>query len=181
MIEWEKADVGSSVCRVSYALTRSASLHTWHPQHLYSLRPIILFANTDVSITKMCLDTSTFAKSIMGRREYYFKRRKVFRIPPQERSVRQNNVTFDRTYRSQPNGPSPTKMIQTEWSKTLHNWPTKSNSNYRSKNDTDPKIRLLPSTGNKTHIQKSRRFYLQIQKSNSNYRSKNHAASKNKQ
>jgi hypothetical protein len=30
----------------------------------------LLFANTDVSTTKMCLDTSTLAKnSIMGRRE----------------------------------------------------------------------------------------------------------------
>jgi hypothetical protein len=38
----------------------------------YSLRPILLFANTDVSITKICLDTSTLAKSIMGRREYEF-------------------------------------------------------------------------------------------------------------
>jgi hypothetical protein len=37
---------------------------------VYSLWPILLFANTDVSITKMCLDTSILAKSIMGRREY---------------------------------------------------------------------------------------------------------------
>jgi hypothetical protein len=36
----------------------------------YSLRPILLFANTDVSTTKMCLDTSILEKSIMGRREY---------------------------------------------------------------------------------------------------------------
>jgi hypothetical protein len=36
----------------------------------YSLRPILLFANTDVSTTKMCLHTSTLAKSIMGRRKY---------------------------------------------------------------------------------------------------------------
>jgi hypothetical protein len=35
----------------------------------YSLRPILLIANTDVSITKMCLDTSMLAKSIMIRRE----------------------------------------------------------------------------------------------------------------
>jgi hypothetical protein len=35
----------------------------------YSLRPILLFTNADVSITKMCLDTSILAKSIMGRRE----------------------------------------------------------------------------------------------------------------
>jgi hypothetical protein len=32
----------------------------------YSLRPILLFDNTDVSTTKMCLDTSILAKSIMG-------------------------------------------------------------------------------------------------------------------
>jgi hypothetical protein len=33
------------------------------------LRLIMLFANTDVSTIKMCLDTSILAKSIMGRRE----------------------------------------------------------------------------------------------------------------
>jgi hypothetical protein len=37
----------------------------------YSLRPILLFANTDISTTKMCLDTSILAKSIMDRREYH--------------------------------------------------------------------------------------------------------------
>jgi hypothetical protein len=36
----------------------------------YSLRPILLFFNMDVFITKMCLDTSTLVKSIMSRREY---------------------------------------------------------------------------------------------------------------
>jgi hypothetical protein len=36
----------------------------------YSLRSILLFSNTDISTTKMCLDTSILAKSIMGRREY---------------------------------------------------------------------------------------------------------------
>jgi hypothetical protein len=36
----------------------------------YSLRPILLFANTDVSTTKMCLDTSVLAKSNTDRREY---------------------------------------------------------------------------------------------------------------
>jgi hypothetical protein len=48
--------------------------HNWTGTKLYSisysLRPILLFANTDVSTTKICLDTSTLAKSIMGRREY---------------------------------------------------------------------------------------------------------------
>jgi hypothetical protein len=36
----------------------------------YSLRPILLFVNTNISTIKMCLDISTLAKSIMGRREY---------------------------------------------------------------------------------------------------------------
>jgi hypothetical protein len=34
-------------------------------------RPILLFANTDVSTTKMCLDTSILVKSNMGQREYF--------------------------------------------------------------------------------------------------------------
>jgi hypothetical protein len=37
----------------------------------YSLRPILLFTNMDVSTTKMCLDTFILAKSNMGRKEYY--------------------------------------------------------------------------------------------------------------
>jgi hypothetical protein len=37
---------------------------------LYFLRLILLFANTDVSTTKMCLDISILAKSIMSQREY---------------------------------------------------------------------------------------------------------------
>jgi hypothetical protein len=36
----------------------------------YSLRSILLFVITEVSTTKMCLDTSILANSIMGRREY---------------------------------------------------------------------------------------------------------------
>jgi hypothetical protein len=39
---------------------------------LYSLRSILLFANTDVSTTKIYLDISILVKSIMGRREYDF-------------------------------------------------------------------------------------------------------------
>jgi hypothetical protein len=39
-------------------------------ENTYSLRPILLFANTDVSITGIYLDTSILAKSIMDRREY---------------------------------------------------------------------------------------------------------------
>jgi hypothetical protein len=35
----------------------------------YSLRPILLFTNMNVFITKMCLDTSVLAKSIMDQRE----------------------------------------------------------------------------------------------------------------
>jgi hypothetical protein len=45
-------------------------LVTYLYENKYSLRPIILFTNTDVSIIKMCLDTSILVKSIMGRREY---------------------------------------------------------------------------------------------------------------
>jgi hypothetical protein len=36
----------------------------------YSLRPILLFVNMNVFTTKMCLNTSILAKSIIGRREY---------------------------------------------------------------------------------------------------------------
>jgi hypothetical protein len=36
----------------------------------YSLRPILLFANMDISSSKICLDTSILVKSNMGRREY---------------------------------------------------------------------------------------------------------------
>jgi hypothetical protein len=43
-----------------------------HAMFCYSLRPILLFANTDVSTTKMCLDTSILAKSIIGRREHLY-------------------------------------------------------------------------------------------------------------
>jgi hypothetical protein len=42
-------------------------------EFIYSLRPILLFANTDVSITKMCLDTSILAKNNMGRRGHNFR------------------------------------------------------------------------------------------------------------
>jgi hypothetical protein len=35
----------------------------------YSLRPILLFANTDASIIKICLDTSILTKSNINRRE----------------------------------------------------------------------------------------------------------------
>jgi hypothetical protein len=38
----------------------------------YSLRPIFLFANIDVSRHILVVDTSVLAKSNMGRREYYF-------------------------------------------------------------------------------------------------------------
>jgi hypothetical protein len=45
---------------------------------MYSLRPILLFSKTDVSITKICLDTSILAKSIMGRREYFILMKRCF-------------------------------------------------------------------------------------------------------
>jgi hypothetical protein len=38
--------------------------------YIYFLRPIILFANIDVSRHILVIDTSIFAKSNMGRREY---------------------------------------------------------------------------------------------------------------
>jgi hypothetical protein len=38
-------------------------------KHIYSLRPIILFVNTDVSRHILVIDTFVFAKSNMGRRE----------------------------------------------------------------------------------------------------------------
>jgi hypothetical protein len=38
---------------------------------LYSLRPILLFANIDVSRHILVVDTSILAKCIMDRREYY--------------------------------------------------------------------------------------------------------------
>jgi hypothetical protein len=37
-------------------------------QDFYSLQPILPFVNTDLSSTKMCLDTSIFMKGNMGRR-----------------------------------------------------------------------------------------------------------------
>jgi hypothetical protein len=40
------------------------------PKKIYSLRPILLFVNIDVSTTKICLDISTLRKSIMSRRKY---------------------------------------------------------------------------------------------------------------
>jgi len=46
------------------------NLFTIHEKLMYSLRPILHFANTDVSITKMCLDSTILVKSIMSRREY---------------------------------------------------------------------------------------------------------------
>jgi hypothetical protein len=60
---------------VSHVLVRTnvyVVLHTCECENAYSLWPILLFANTDVSITKMCLDTSILAKSIMGWRKYFF-------------------------------------------------------------------------------------------------------------
>jgi hypothetical protein len=53
-------------------LFMDAQVQLFHQELLYSLRLILLFINTDVSIAKMCLDTSILAKSIMGRREYIF-------------------------------------------------------------------------------------------------------------
>jgi hypothetical protein len=48
-------------------LNESGSAH--NVNFFTPLPPIILFANIDVSITKICLDTSVLAKSNMDRRE----------------------------------------------------------------------------------------------------------------
>jgi hypothetical protein len=63
-------DMRSQIYLVSghYAPTINPAEKEWE-KFLYSLRPILLFANADVSTTKLCLDTSILAKSIMGRRE----------------------------------------------------------------------------------------------------------------
>jgi hypothetical protein len=42
-----------------------------HSKIWYFFRSILLFTNTDISITKICLNTSIFAKSYMGRRKYF--------------------------------------------------------------------------------------------------------------
>jgi hypothetical protein len=54
----------SKVPTLSYSDTDSRD-------NYYSLRPIILFANIDVSRHILVIDTSVFVKSNMGRREYY--------------------------------------------------------------------------------------------------------------
>jgi hypothetical protein len=48
-------------------LFRFAYIYTL--KYIYSLRPILLFVYTNVSTTKMGLDTSILAKSNMDRRE----------------------------------------------------------------------------------------------------------------
>jgi hypothetical protein len=53
-----------------FILILELNLHRYFSIYCYSLRPILLFANMDVSITKICLDTSTLARSIIGQREY---------------------------------------------------------------------------------------------------------------
>jgi hypothetical protein len=45
--------------------------HISEQQICYSLRPILLFANTDVSRHILVVGTSVLAKSNMGRREYH--------------------------------------------------------------------------------------------------------------
>jgi hypothetical protein len=51
-------------------MSKEEQVNNGKEENKYSLRSILLFANTDASTTKMCLDTSILAKSIMGRREY---------------------------------------------------------------------------------------------------------------
>jgi hypothetical protein len=57
-----------------------------YTKYLYTLRPILLFTYTDVSITKMCLDTSVLTKSNMCRREY------VLSLHPLKTSQYNNDV-----------------------------------------------------------------------------------------
>jgi hypothetical protein len=45
-------------------------VHGYARKMNYSLQPIILFANIDVSRHILVIDTSVLAKSIMGRREH---------------------------------------------------------------------------------------------------------------
>jgi hypothetical protein len=57
--------------QVSTRKTPSLSTPVTKLRHvMYSLRPISLFTNTDVSIIKICLDPSILTKSIMDWREY---------------------------------------------------------------------------------------------------------------
>jgi hypothetical protein len=85
LIFWNRGSIFQSQCstqntkgiRVGYvdlvfmAITPHGGQHRGiFTNFCYSLRPILLFANMDVSSTKMCLDTSILVKSIMGRREY---------------------------------------------------------------------------------------------------------------
>jgi hypothetical protein len=59
-----------NICKSNELITtENVARNTEHTVRMYSLRPILLFANMDVSIIKMYLDTSTLAKSIMDRRE----------------------------------------------------------------------------------------------------------------
>jgi hypothetical protein len=60
------ASISSSICTAS--TDNSSSQCTVR----YSLRPIILFANVDVSRHILMIDTSVLPKSNMGRREYLF-------------------------------------------------------------------------------------------------------------
>jgi hypothetical protein len=51
-----------------FKIARYVSLFVFY-KVIYSLRPIILFANMDVSRHILVIDTSVLAKSKMGRRE----------------------------------------------------------------------------------------------------------------
>jgi hypothetical protein len=60
------------IFKVSHELVaeqNDGSIDVYSYRFNYSLRPILLFANMDVSTTKRYLDISVLAKNIMGRRE----------------------------------------------------------------------------------------------------------------
>jgi hypothetical protein len=69
--DWEEPPAPARPCRRLEYLP-STSRSSLLIETCYSLWPILLFANTDVSTTKMCLRTSILAKDIMGQREYLF-------------------------------------------------------------------------------------------------------------
>jgi hypothetical protein len=62
-------------------LEPNSALGNWFvPKLYYSLRPIILFANMDISRYILVVDTSILAKSNMGRREYFFLNTRIYYI-----------------------------------------------------------------------------------------------------
>jgi hypothetical protein len=63
-LDLERKQSINEIDRVGTRISRSTNY-----TNNYSLRSILLFTNTNVSNTKMCLDISILAKSIMDRME----------------------------------------------------------------------------------------------------------------